>query len=187
MHRIRLSSALAGLLLAGLSPTLSGASPSIAQADPSDRPLWLRRPAVSPDGQHIAFVYGGQLWRVPAGGGDALPLTGALFSASAPVRSPDGQWIAFSSTRHGNADVFIVPAAGGDIRWLTTHSAADAPYAFSPDRKAVYFGSMRLGDSKAVFGGQLMGASIQLYAIPAAVGRERLIIPTPALDATGAG
>ncbi len=184
MHRVRLSPVLAGLLLAGLSPALSGAAPSIAQADPSDRPLWLRRPAVSPDGQHIAFVYGGQLWRVPAGGGEALPLTSALFSASTPVWSPDGQRIAFSATRHGNADVFIMPAAGGDIRRLTTHSAADTPYAFSPDGKAVYFGSMRLGDPKVAFGGQLMGASIQLYSIPAAGGRERLVIPVPALDAS---
>ena len=124
MHRFRLSPVLAGLLLAGLSPAPSGASPSIAQ-DPSDRPLWLRHPAVSPDGQSIAFAYGGQLWRVPAGGGEALPLTSAEFIASHPVWSPDSQSIAFSANRHGNADVFVMSAKGGEIKRLTTHSQAD--------------------------------------------------------------
>jgi len=146
MRRFRLSPVLAGLLLAGLSPALSCASPSIAQADPSDRPLWLRYPAISPDGQSIAFVYGGQIWRVPAGGGEALPLTSALFYATQPVWSADSRKIAFASMRHGNADVFVMPARGGDIQRLTFHSSNDVPYAFSPDGAAVYFGSVRLGD-----------------------------------------
>ena len=83
MRRFRPSPA--GTLLAGLLLTLGGAPQAVAQDDPSDRPLWLRHSAVSPDGQHIAFVYGGQIWRVPAGGGEALPLTSALFYATQPV------------------------------------------------------------------------------------------------------
>ena len=89
MRRFRLSPTLADLLLAGLLLTLGGASQAMAQEDPSDRPLWLRHPAVSPDGQHIAFVYGGQIWRMSAGGGEALPLTSALFYATQPVWSAD--------------------------------------------------------------------------------------------------
>ena len=181
MRCFRLSPTLASRLLAGFLLTL-GSAPLIAQANTSDRPLWLRYPAVSPDGQHIAFVYGGQLWRVPAGGGEALPLTSAEFIASNPVWSPDSQSIAFSANRHGNADVFIMPAKGGEIRRLTTHSQADTPQAFTPDGKSVLFTSMRLGDSKVAFGGILSGSSIQLYSIPVTGGRERLIIPTPALD-----
>ena len=181
MRRFRLSPTLAGRLLTGFLLTL-GSVPLIAQADASDRPLWLRYPAVSPDGQHIAFVYGGQLWRVPASGGEALPLTSAEFIASNPVWSPDSRSIAFSANRHGNADVFIMPAKGGEIRRLTTHSQADTPQAFTPDGKSVLFSSMRLGDSKVAFGGILSGSSIQLYSIPVTGGRERLIIPTPALD-----
>ena len=168
-------------LLAGLLLTLGG-TPLVARADDADRPLWLRHPAVSPDGKQIAFTYGGQLWRVASTGGEAVALTSAEFIASNPVWSPDSRSIAFSANRHGNADVFIMPAKGGEIRRLTTHSQADTPQAFTPDGKSVLFTSMRLGDPKVAFGGILSGSSIQLYSVPVTGGRERLIIPTPALD-----
>ena len=169
-------------LLAGLLLTLGSAPQIVAQENNSDRPLWLRHPAISPDGQHIAFVYGGQIWRVPAGGGEALPLTSALFYAAQPVWSADSSKIAFASTRHGNADVFVMPAHGGDIRRLTFHSSNDAPYAFSPDGQSVYFGSVRLGDAQEAFGGYSLGGAGQLYSVPVGGGRERLVIPLQALD-----
>lgn len=149
-----------------------------------DRPLWIRRPAVSPDGRSIAFIYQGQLWKVAGHGGDAAALTSAEFTANHPVWSPDSQSIAFSTNRHGNPDVFIMPANGGEIRRLTKHSIADTPYAFTPDGKSVIFSSMRLGDPKMAFGGILSGSSIQLYTIPVTGGRERLLLGIPALDPT---
>ena len=144
-----------------------------------DRPLWIRRPAVSPDGKAIAFIYGGQLWKVTGQGGEAVPLTSAGFMANNPVWSPDSKSIAFSADRHGNPDVFIMSVDGGEIRRLTTHSSADTPQAFTPDGKSVLFNSMRLGDPKVAMGGILSGTSIQLYSIPVTGGRERLVIPTP--------
>ena len=41
----------------------------------ADRALWLRYPAISPDGKTIAFEYRGNLWKVAAEGGVASPLT----------------------------------------------------------------------------------------------------------------
>lgn len=157
------------------------ASVQWAAASPSN-PTWLRQPAVSPDGRQIAFTYGGQLWRVPAEGGEAVSLTSALFRSGFPVWSPDSKTLAFSADRHGNPDVFSIAAAGGEITRLTTHSMPDTPQAFSPDGKSVLFNSMRLGDPAVNFGGVLMGASMQLYRIPVQGGRERLEIPLPALD-----
>ncbi|MBP1770423.1 MAG: peptidase, partial [Candidatus Aminicenantes bacterium] len=39
-----------------------------APASPTT-PLWLRYPAISPDGQTIAFTHKGDIYRVPATGG----------------------------------------------------------------------------------------------------------------------
>ena len=68
-----------------------------------------------------------------------------------PRFSPDGQWIAFSSDREGNLDVYVVPAAGGTPKQLTHHSADDTVLGWSPDSKTVLFASNRAED----FAGQL--------------------------------
>jgi tricorn protease len=161
----------------------------LSAAEPSDgRPLWMRYPAVSPDGATIAFTYGGQLWTVPATGGDAVALTTGEFYTTSPVWSPDGGEIAFASKRHGNLDVYVMPAKGGEMKRLTQHSADDRPTAFSPDGKLVYFSSPRLGSARSVHVGTYEGSD-QLYSVPAVGGRSRLVLPTPGLfavpDATG--
>ena len=38
-------------------------------------PLWMRYPAISPDGKQIAFTYKGSIYVVPAAGGHATRLT----------------------------------------------------------------------------------------------------------------
>src|SRR6186997_2517825 len=81
-----------------------------------DGPLWLRYPAISPDGRTIAFTYKGDIYAVPAKGGSAVPLTISEAYDYAPVWSHDGRSIAFSSDRYGNFDVFVMPATGGEAR-----------------------------------------------------------------------
>lgn len=145
----------------------------------NQEPTWLRYPAVSPDGTQIAFTSGGQIWRVPSTGGEAVPLTSGLFYAKYPVWSPDGSQLAFASTRYGNPDVFIMPATGGEVRRLTYHSSGDVPTAFSPDGKILYFESTRLGDAKENFGGYFAQVCTQLFSVPTTGGREKLIVSIP--------
>ena len=38
-------------------------------------PLWMRYPAISPDGRTVAFTYKGSIYTVPAAGGEARRLT----------------------------------------------------------------------------------------------------------------
>ncbi len=170
---------------------ISLASLAVAETpdvQPDGQPLWLRYPAVSPDGSAIAFTYGGQLWRVPATGGDAVALTAGEHFTTSPVWSPDGGQIAFASKRQGNLDVFIMPAKGGEITRLTQNSADDRPTAFSPDGTLIYFSSARLGTAQSLHVAAYEGSE-QLYSVLAHGGRSRLVLPTPALvaqpDTTG--
>ena len=59
-------------------------------------------PAWSPDGQWIAFSMQGDVWKVPAGGGEAVALTRGPAYYFEPAWSPDGRFIAFSMDTGGN-------------------------------------------------------------------------------------
>jgi Tol biopolymer transport system component len=118
---------------------VAGVSIAAAQGNP----LWLRYPAISPDGKTIVFTYKGDLYRVPAGGGTAVPLTLHEAHDFMPVWSHDGTRIAFTSDRYGNFDVFVIPAQGGEARRVTFHSAQEYPCAFSSDDKSILFGAAR--------------------------------------------
>lgn len=76
-------------------------------------PLWMRYPAISPDGKTIVFSYKGDIYSVPATGGEARQLTTNAAHDSYPIWSPDGKKIAFASNREGSFDVYVMPAHGG--------------------------------------------------------------------------
>src|SRR5262245_40129094 len=72
-------------------------------------------PGISPDGATIAFVSGGDIWEVPAAGGDARLLVSHPATESRPLFSPDGKRLAFTSTRTGAGDIYVVTIATGDL------------------------------------------------------------------------
>jgi Tol biopolymer transport system component/C-terminal processing protease CtpA/Prc len=156
-----------------------------AGAAAQDSPLWLRYPAISPDGQTIIFSHLGDLWSVPSSGGPATPLTASESYEFAPVWSHDGRSLAFASDRYGSLDVFVMPAAGGEARRLTFHSAGEVPSSFSADDMAVLFAAQRQDPaSNAQFPISLMS---ELYSVPVAAGRVTQVLPVPAYDAVAVG
>jgi len=159
-----------------LAAGLLSAAPLPAQ----DNPLWLRYPAISPDGQTILFCYKGDIYKIPAAGGQALPLTiGEAYDYS-PVWSHDGNSIAFASDRFGNFDVFVMPAAGGEAARLTFCSAADVPSDFSADDKRILFSSTRQDSASNV---QFpMSALPELYSVAVTGGEAALVLTQPAIS-----
>ena len=92
---------------------------------------------------HVVFCYLGDIWSADENGQNVQRLTVNKARDVYPRFSPDGKWIAFSSERNGNLDVFIIPSSGGTAKQLTTHSADDTVLGWSPDGKAVLFSSNR--------------------------------------------
>lgn len=80
----------------------------------------LRTPDIN--GNLIAFVYAGDIWTVPATGGDATRLTSHEGMELFPKISPDGKWIAFSGEYSGSRQVYVMPATGGTPRQLTYYN-----------------------------------------------------------------
>ena len=133
--------------------------------------LWLRYPAISPDGKTIVFSYKGDLYKVAKTGGDAIPLTIHEAHDYMPVWSKDGKWIAFASDRYGNFDVFVMPASGGEAKRLTYHSANDLPSDFTHDGKSVLFNTTR-NDVYTSARFPNRGLFQKMYTVPVTGGRS---------------
>ncbi|WP_050514276.1 S41 family peptidase [Aeromonas finlandensis] len=142
--------------------------------------LWLREPALSPDGKQLAFTWQGRIFISSAEGGPATALTGSDYLSQRPVWSPDGKQLAFAANLYGNEDVFVVPASGGEMVRLTRDSRADLPQAFSADGKRLLLSSQRPGAPAAdhfVAEGYQWG---ELYWTPVTGGELQADLPLPA-------
>jgi Tol biopolymer transport system component len=131
MHR-RTLARLAALLLA----------PALAHAQEAPAPLpSYAEPSLSPDAQEIAFVSGGDVWTVPAAGGEARLLVSHPATESRPMYSPDGRRLAFVSTRTGGGDIYVLSFDSGDLRRITFDDQLDQLDGWSRDGHWLYFSS----------------------------------------------
>ena len=96
-------------------------------------------PAISPDGNEIAFTSGGDIWTVPAAGGEAHLLISDPAYDSRPVYSPDGKYLAFNSTRTGNGDIYIFNLKTNELKRLTFDDGNEGLSAWSADGKYIYY------------------------------------------------
>src|SRR5579872_4762657 len=101
----------------------------------------LRHPTYSKG--KVAFSYLGDIWVASENGTGVERLTDNRARDIYPRFSPDGNWIAFSSNREGNYDVYVIPAHGGKPKQLTFNSADDNVVGWSTDSKKVLFSSLR--------------------------------------------
>lgn len=154
----------------------------VGQVLAQNNPLWLRYPAISPDGNSILFNFKGDIFKVDASGGTAIPLTISESYEYSAVWSRDGQQIAFSSDRYGNFDVFVMPASGGEAKRLTYHSNGEKPSDFSTDGQHVLFSANRQDlHTNVQFPSGVMA---ELYSVPVTGGRVNQVFTSPGHDAT---
>src|SRR5204862_4625932 len=113
----------------------------------------------------ITFSYLGDIWIANEDGTGVQRLTDNLAREIYPRFSPDGKWIAFSSNRYGNNDVFVIPAAGGAPRRLTFHSGNDEVVGWSRDSQRVLF--------RASHGDGAFPNVATLYEMPVGGGQEQ--------------
>ncbi len=66
-------------------------------------------------------------------------------TATEPAFSPDGSRIAFTSTRDGQLEVYVMDADGTNVARLTNSPGLDGDPSFSPDGQVVVFHSQRTG------------------------------------------
>ena len=125
----------------------------------------LRHPTYS-NGK-VAFSYLGDLWIASENGSGVQRLTDNQARDVFPRFSPDGNWIAFSSNREGNYDVYVIPTTGGKPRQLTFHTADDNVVNWTPDGKNIIFTSAR--------GNGVFPTVTTLWEVPVAGGIERPI------------
>ncbi|MGH7500577.1 MAG: CehA/McbA family metallohydrolase [Longimicrobiales bacterium] len=104
-------------------------------------------PAWSPDGRWIAFSMRGDIWKMPAEGGDPIALTAGPPYHFEPAWSPDGRFIAMSmDAGDANLDIAIVNANGGASRRIAPHEAVDIEPVWAADGRGLYFVTARGGD-----------------------------------------
>jgi dipeptidyl aminopeptidase/acylaminoacyl peptidase len=107
-------------------------------------------PRLSPDGTRIAYTvteadfeqdaYVTQIWLLDIASGEAIPLTRGKKSSSDPTWSPDGRWIAFTSSRvDDKSQLFAIRPDGGEAVQLTKSETGVGGFDWSPDGRTIAF------------------------------------------------
>lgn len=107
-----------------------------------------QQPAWNLDNQHLvikACAPGCGLWQVNLNGkgGQQITFNG---TDSYPAWSPDGQYLAFSSQRDDNWEIYTLRLSDQKLMRLTNRSATDAAPVFDPCGQSIYFRTDHFGD-----------------------------------------
>ncbi|MBS0419764.1 MAG: PD40 domain-containing protein [Proteobacteria bacterium] len=128
--------------------------------------------AVSPDGRAIAFDLLGDIYEIPAAGGDAQLLQGGPAMQRTPRYSPDGQSLLFLSDASGSDNLWISKADGSQPRQVT-HETTQIMTGPAWGAGGTFVAGARLYASAD----KLHNSEIRLYDL--AGGAGQLLVPMP--------
>ena len=106
---------------------------------------------VSPDGRKVVYTinqalmgpdkseFVSQIWTANTDGSDSLQLTFAEKSSDNPRWSPDGRSIAFTSSRSGKNNLYVLRLIGGEAEQVTDVKSGVGGFAWSPDGRQIAF------------------------------------------------
>ncbi|HVP39521.1 MAG TPA: S41 family peptidase, partial [Candidatus Saccharimonadales bacterium] len=119
--------------------------------------------ALAPDSRKIALVVRGDLFVLPADGGETRHVTSGPERDKQVTWTPDARSLVYVSDPTGVGQVYVTPAAGGAPRRLTDGPGEKGSPTVSPDgRWVVYFKDFQ-----------------SICATPLAGGPERTLVPGP--------
>jgi len=111
----------------------------------------IRETAMSPDGKLIAYVvreplmegekseYRSHIWVVSTDGKENVQYTQGEKSCSNPAFSPDGDYLAFTSSRSEKSQVWMMRVRGGEAEQVTEAKSDVASFQWSPDGKYIAY------------------------------------------------
>ncbi len=114
----------------------------------------------SPDGSKVLYTvreavmtddrseYVNQVWLCNADGSNAIQLTKGDKNSSNPKWSPDGKWIAFTSSRDSKNNLYVLPVGGGEAEKVTDVKTSVGSYDWSHDGSMIAFTMIDAADDK---------------------------------------
>jgi serine/threonine protein kinase len=110
-------------------------------------PVTLLAPQLSPDGRYVLHTEqsgptGAGVWALPTTGEKkAIPIVQPQSTLARIIQyrlSPDGRWLAYTSTESGREEVYVTHFPSGAGRWQVSQAGGTFP-AWRADSKEIYF------------------------------------------------
>ncbi|MFL6463309.1 MAG: S9 family peptidase [Bryobacteraceae bacterium] len=96
-------------------------------------------PAISPQGDSVAFLRGGQIFMMKPSGGEAALAVSQKGSANGLRWSPDGQKLAFVSNRRTHSFISLYTPSTKTLRYLDPSVDHDSNPVWSPDSRQLAY------------------------------------------------